>query len=212
MSNLMSRAINPDSSSLGQRGPFEHERRNQILDAANVHFRSYGYGKTTVSDLAKAIGLSSAYIYKFFESKQAIGEAVCRQALSRVADELRGIASGSNPAATRLRLIFQTVARRGAELCFNDRKIHDLAVTACSEKWQPIREHQAVLLEIVRGLLVEGRESGEFERKTPIAETSQAVIQTLELFSQPLLLEQNIADPEGRAERVANLVLRSLAP
>lgn len=212
MSNIVPSSMNPDSASHGRRGPVEHERRNQILEAANVHFRTYGYVKTTVADLAKAIGLSPAYIYKFFESKQAIGEAVCRQALGRVADELREIAREPKPAATRLRLTFQTVARRGAEVCFSDRKLHDLAVTACAENWQPIRDHQAALLEIIRGLLVEGRESGEFERKTPIAETSQAILQTLELFSQPLLLEQNIADPEGRAESVANLVLRSLAP
>jgi len=200
------------AGSAGQRGPAEHERREQILNAANAYFRNYGYVKTTVADLAQSIGLSKAYIYKFFESKQAIGEAVCRQALGGVADELRRIASGPKPAATRLRLIYQTVARRGAELCFNDRKLHDLAVTACVEKWQAILEHQAALLEIIRGLIVEGRESGEFERKTSIAETSLAVLQTLELFSQPLFLEQNIDDPEGRAACVADLVLRSLAP
>jgi AcrR family transcriptional regulator len=212
MSNIVTRPLTPDPASHGGRGPVEHERRDQILEAAHSHFRTYGYVKTTVADLARAIGLSAAYIYKFFESKQAIGEAVCRQALGRIADELREIAHQPKPAATRLRLVFQTVARRGAELCFTDRKLHDLAVTACAEKWQPIRDHQAALLEIVRGLVVAGRESGEFERKTPIAETSQAILQTLELFSQPLLLEQNIDDPEGRAESVANLVLRSLAP
>ena len=48
-------------------------------DAANEHFSRYGYEKTTVSDLAKAIGFSKAYIYKFFESKQAIGEMICRE-------------------------------------------------------------------------------------------------------------------------------------
>ena len=51
----------------GQRGPAEHERREQIIAAAGEHFRHYGYGKTTVADLGKAIGLSKAYIYKFFE-------------------------------------------------------------------------------------------------------------------------------------------------
>jgi hypothetical protein len=43
-------------------------------------------------------------------------------------------------------------------------------------------------------------------------ETSLAVRQTLELFSQPLFLERSIDDPEGRAACVADLVLRSLAP
>jgi AcrR family transcriptional regulator len=204
--------LRPNPSPPGQRGPVEHERRAQILEAANTYFRTYGYGKTTVADLAKAIGLSTAYIYKFFESKQAIGGAIAAQVLGGVALELREIVKLPKPAATRLRLVYQTVARRGAETCFTDRKLHDLAVIACTEKWEAIRDHQATLLDIIRELVAEGRESGEFERKTPIAETCLAILQTLELFSQPLFLEQNIDDPVGKAESVANLVLRSLAP
>ncbi len=200
-----------DPRPAGQRGPVEHERREQILEAANTYFRTYGYGKTTIADLAKEIGLSTAYIYKFFQSKQAIGEAVVGQVLGSVAAEVRQIAASPKPVATRLRLVYLTVARRGAEVCINDRKAHDLGAIACRERWQAVRDHQAVLLDVVRGLIAEGRELGEFERKTPIAETSLAILQTLELFSQPLFLEQNIDDVEGKADSVANLVLRSLA-
>ena len=64
-------------SSAPSRGPAEHDVRDQIIEAADKHFSRYGYEKTTVSDLAKAIGFSKAYIYKFFDSKQAIGEAIC---------------------------------------------------------------------------------------------------------------------------------------
>jgi hypothetical protein len=38
------------------RGPADHNVREQILEAAGEHFSHYGYDKTTVSDLAKAIG------------------------------------------------------------------------------------------------------------------------------------------------------------
>src|SRR5256885_7321818 len=63
------------------RGPVEHDVRQQIVTAAKEHFSRYGYEKTTVSDLAKAIGFSKAYIYKFFESKQVIGEMICSNCL-----------------------------------------------------------------------------------------------------------------------------------
>ncbi len=48
------------------RGPADHDVRDQIIQAAMEHFAHYGYDKTTVSDLAKSIGFSKAYIYKFF--------------------------------------------------------------------------------------------------------------------------------------------------
>ena len=63
------------------RGPSDHDVRAQIVEAATEHFSHYGYEKTTVSDLAKAIGFSKAYIYKFFDSKQAIGEVICANRL-----------------------------------------------------------------------------------------------------------------------------------
>ena len=63
-----------ESSTPQARGPVDHSVRDQIVEAAEAHFSHYGYDKTTVSDLAKAIGFSKAYIYKFFDSKQAIGE------------------------------------------------------------------------------------------------------------------------------------------
>src|SRR5437762_10430121 len=71
-------------SALPARGPAEHIVRDQIVEAAEKHFSRYGYEKTTVSDLAKAIGFSKAYIYKFFDSKQAIGEAICSRTLNQI--------------------------------------------------------------------------------------------------------------------------------
>src|SRR5215218_3492066 len=63
------------------RGPADHTVRDQIVEAAHEHFSRFGYEKTTVSDLAKSIGFSKAYIYKFFDSKQAIGEAICAKTI-----------------------------------------------------------------------------------------------------------------------------------
>ncbi len=212
MSDSVTHTPLPEVAPAGQRGPVEHERRQQILGAAHGYFKTYGYAKTTVGDIAKAIGLSPAYVYKFFDSKQAVGEAVVREAIAAVTTELSAIAGGPKPAATRMRQIYRTVAERTANMCFNDRKMFDLAVAACDEKWQVIEEYQAYLFDLMRGLIIEGREAGEFERKTPIIETTAAILMTLEMFARPALLEQNLDDPVGRSENIANLVLRSLAP
>src|SRR5256885_1070259 len=77
----MNEALPPSAPS---RGPAEHDVRDQIIEAADKHFSRYGYEKTTVSDLAKAIGFSKAYIYKFFDSKQAIGEAICSKTVNQI--------------------------------------------------------------------------------------------------------------------------------
>ena len=44
-----------DNNPAGQRGPAEHERRDQILELANELFSAHGYRKTSVTDIAKAV-------------------------------------------------------------------------------------------------------------------------------------------------------------
>jgi len=198
----------------GQRGPAEHERREQILNAADEHFRRYGYNKTTVADLAKAIGVSAAYVYRFFESKQAIGEAVCAMTLARIDDELLAIAADSDKtAANRLRELYKCLADRGIELFFKERKLHDLVVVAVESRWSSVMRHKQAMLEAAQRVVVEGRTTGEFERKTPLDEICRAIYETLEPFAHPMLLElKEPPELEASVVAVSNLVLRSLSP
>jgi AcrR family transcriptional regulator len=202
------------ASPTGQRGPVEHERREQILKAADEHFRRYGYNKTTVADLAKAIGVSAAYVYRFFESKQAIGEAVCAMTLARIDDELLGIATDQQRSATeRLRALYRCLAERGIELFFNERKLHDLVIVAVEAKWPSVMRHKEALIEAAKRVVEDGRATGEFERKTPLDEICRAILESLEPFAHPMLLElKDRAELDASVVAVSNLVLRSLAP
>src|ERR1700741_736510 len=94
------------SAIAGQRGPADHKRRQQILQAADEHFRLYGYRKTTLSDIAKSIHLSTPYIYKFFNSKQAIGEAMCWHCLSAVLSEIEASIEKTKSPVEKLRRVF----------------------------------------------------------------------------------------------------------
>ena len=201
--------VNPQ---IGQRGPVEHERREQIIAAANEHFRHYGYNKTTVADLAKAIGLSTAYIYKFFDSKKAIGEAACGLCLAEIAQSIQAIAEEARPASDRLRRVFLELARRGAKLFIQNRKMHDIVAAALAENWHSCEEHDMTILSVIRRIVQEGRESGEFERKTPLDETSRAILLAMETIKNPSLLELRLDGLEADAAAMANLVLRSLSP
>ena len=44
------------------------ETRRKIVDTAERLFREIGYQKTTVADIAKALRMSSANVYRFFDS------------------------------------------------------------------------------------------------------------------------------------------------
>ena len=48
------------------------ETRERFMIKADELFRQFGFGKTTVADITRELGMSPANIYKFFPSKDAI--------------------------------------------------------------------------------------------------------------------------------------------
>ena len=194
------------------RGPADHNVRDQILEAAQEHFSHYGFDKTTVSDLAKAIGFSKAYIYKFFDSKQAIGEAICAKTLSALVAAVEEAVAGASTPTEKFRRMFKTLSATGVSLFFNDRKLHDIAAHAAGEGWPPARAYAQRIRQILMDIVREGRETGEFERKTPLDETVHAIFLVVHPYANPLLLQHNLDFVEEAPAQLSNLVLRSLAP
>src|SRR4029078_681894 len=63
----------------------EGDTRDRILEVAERLFRQIGYQKTTVGDIAKELKMSPANVYRFFQSKKEIHQAVALSLL-RVQD------------------------------------------------------------------------------------------------------------------------------
>jgi len=194
------------------RGPSDHSVRVQIVEAAAEHFSRYGYEKTTVSDLAKAIGFSKAYIYKFFDSKQAIGEVICANTLNAILNVVNEAMKDAPTASERFRRMFKAVVAASIDLFFQDRKLYDIAASASGEEWQSCAVYQDQIKQIILEIIREGRESGEFERKTPIDETANAIFLVMRPYTNPLLLQHNLSLAEEVPVILSGLVLRSLSP
>ena len=194
------------------RGPTDHNVRIQIVEAAAEHFSRYGFEKTTVSDLAKAIGFSKAYIYKFFDSKQAIGEVICTNTLNAILQAIDEAMLGAPTASERFRRMFKAMVEASVHLFFQDRKLYDIAASAAGEQWQSCTAYQDQIKQIILEIIREGRESGEFERKTPIDETASAIYLVMHPYMNPLLLQHNLSLAAEVPVILSGLVLRSLSP
>lgn len=200
------------SSEISTRGPADHDIRDQIVIAATEHFSRYGYGKTTVSDLAKAIGFSKAYIYKFFGSKQAIGEMICANCLRDIETEIRAAVDGAEHPPEKLRKLFKATVSASLRLFSDDRKLYEIAASAATEQWQATRDYEIRIKALLQDILLEGRQSGDFERKTPIDETATAIYLVLRPYLNPLLLQHSFDHTDEAPAHLSGLVLRSLSP
>src|SRR3954466_8344509 len=123
------------ADAMGPRSLADSVIHDQIVAAASEHFRHYGYAKTTVSDLAKAIGFSKAYIYKFFDSKQAIGEAICLERLGKISRQAELEVNSCRTAQDKLVRLFRTIVDGTLALSAADKRVFEMAAFSTQERW-----------------------------------------------------------------------------
>ncbi|HET9990473.1 MAG TPA: TetR/AcrR family transcriptional regulator [Kofleriaceae bacterium] len=84
-------------------------RRAEILEAAKSCFLRYGYGKTSLDDIAKQAGLSRPLLYRKFANKEAIFSAVYDAVFLAQFEKAVLITTGPGSAASRLVSMIEVV-------------------------------------------------------------------------------------------------------
>ena len=83
----------------------ERDTRLCIVDTAERLFKAIGYQKTTVADIAKTLRMSPANVYRFFDSKKSINEAVLERYKGEQEQALLEISGRGGTASSRLRAV-----------------------------------------------------------------------------------------------------------
>jgi AcrR family transcriptional regulator len=142
--------------------------RCRILATAEAAFRLVGYQKTTVADIAKSLRMSPANVYRFFDSKKAIHEAVIQRLMDdteqRVAQA--ALAPGLD-AARRIAGVIMVMHRACIERCEANPRLHEMVEAAIAESWDVCRAHVDQIGSVFERLVREGAEAGEFEVRDP---------------------------------------------
>jgi len=192
------------------------ETRARIVDAAEALFRSMGYQKTAVADIARDLGMSPANVYRFFPSKAAINEAIAARLLSGVLDDVRVLAADraiSPPDRLRrlLRLVFDSHLR----LFFAERRLHDMVIAAMAEHWGVIEGFVSDIRAALAAVITEGMEGGDFAPGNP-AEQASLVQKAMLCWMHPAMLQDHLShgvDDEAAAagvEAMAAFCLQAL--
>lgn len=202
------------TSSDTPRSPRGDATRAAIEATAERLFRTMGYQKTTVADIARELRMSPANVYRFFPSKAAINEAIGTRLLGDLSAHLWSIARGPASPPDRIRLIFQSLHEKMVQLFFHEKRMHDMVSAAMQEQWAMIDAYIHDVDTAIRHVVMDGQAAGFFDRNIDPHEFARLMHATTAHFCHPILIEQCGKDEDlpAMARGMAELVLRALRP
>jgi AcrR family transcriptional regulator len=187
--------------------------RAAIMDTADRLFRTLGYQKTTVADIARELRMSPANVYRFFPSKAAITEAIADRLLEQIVAAAWAIARGPASPPDRLRALFRLLQEQTVALFFHERRMHDMVATALEEHWPVCDRYVQAIDDALIHIIRAGFSEGLFGGLDP-EQAGKLVHGTCALFTHPTLVQQcqDTKDLPALAQGMAEFCLRALRP
>lgn len=179
--------------------------RDQIVRVASEIFSKYGYKKTTMEEIAKALRKGKSSIYYYFKSKEEIFEAVIEKEYQVLKNELsKAIKSTSDP-EQRLRRYVLVRMRTFEKLSnyYNAIFNRDLDHFEFIENQRQKYDHSEIAL--LRYMLWLGVKSGHFNLSNT-GLTALAVQTALKGLERPLFWEKQRGGLEGRLDAMVDLL------
>ena len=156
-----------------------------ILTATEDVLRRHGPEKATVLDVARALGVSHASIYRHFPSKASLREAVTRRWLNRAHEHLAVVAADTRLAAPeRLRAWLTALFASKRAVTSEDPELFATFRVLVAEHSNVVADFVADLIEQLRVIIADGIASGDFTSADP-AVTARAVFNATMGYHHP---------------------------
>ncbi|MFM9937272.1 MAG: TetR/AcrR family transcriptional regulator [Novosphingobium sp.] len=188
------------------------DRRDEILDAAERLYEALGFEKVTVTDVAKALSMSPANLYRTFASRHAIDEAVTRRALSVIEDAawLEARKAATDPVGTFRRLCM-AISLKTRDLLFRSGRASDLCLAATRANWPPVRDFMDTLHGVIRHVVAEGQHQGLFRADLPLDPTAGAMVDAMCKVWHPIMLDTfGVTEIEAETDALVDLLLAAI--
>ena len=158
--------------------------RDRIVATAEDVVRRFGPEKATVLDVARALGVSHAAVYKHVASKAELRDLVVERWAETTMPTLRAIAARRGPAPKRLRQYFDALIavkrRRAAE----DPEMFAAYRTLAADAQSVVAAHLDELVGLAATIMRSGVKEGTFRTRDPVA-AGRAVLVATSRFHHP---------------------------
>jgi AcrR family transcriptional regulator len=189
------------------------DTRQMILHAAVQRILHYGYGKTTMAEIARDCSMSAGNIYRFFASKLDIAEAMAKKFNEEAFLTFARIIARKDTAANRLRELFHYELARTYSAIEEEAKILEVAEVLARER--PLYMNAKLAQERVYlvQILQDGVATGEFRPLANPDEVAEMCQSALMKFRFPQLFSKlTLPKLQRELDGVLDLLLAGISP
>lgn len=187
------------------------DTRQKILDAAVQRILHYGYGKTTMAEIARDCQMSAGNIYRFFASKVDIAEAMARKLNSELNQISAALVRGKGTAIEKMREFHKASLHKTYSKLASNTKVLEIAEVLARERPSFGNEEMAQERVYLVQILEQGITEGDFapiENMNFVAEMIQSA--TMKFHYPQLWTRLTLPKLERELDGVMDLLLAGL--
>jgi len=185
--------------------------RLKILEAATARFQQYGYGKTTMAEIARDCDMSAANLYRYFDNKADIAGELSRGCLGDKFQRLKAVIEehGDNPERCIESWVLETFNHTW-EMCLDQPRMNELVDDVCGQRADIVHEHYSDKRELLTEFLRKATDRGDLSVSDPEEAASVILTATISFDVPHFLHMQSREQHEENARQLARLVFRGL--
>jgi AcrR family transcriptional regulator len=169
--------------------------RQNILDRARDVFSKYGFRKTTMEDIAGAVGKGKSSLYYYFKNKEEIFEGVLEQEVEKLKNDFRDAIDSVDTPKKKLSIYILKRMEMFHQLIdfFPSFRHEFVEYYSYIEKIRVKYDNEELM--IICGILQQGIDEGQFVNQN-LELTAQAIIKAMKGFEFPWAMNQDVATME----------------
>lgn len=158
--------------------------RERILASAEEVIRRFGPAKATVVDVARALGVSHAAVYRHVASKAELRDLVVGRWIDQTMPPLRKAAESGGSAPRRLRRFVKALVASKRAKVAADPELFAAYRTLAADAESVVSAHVDELVQLTAAIVSAGVNEGTFRPVDPMA-TARAILAATSRFHHP---------------------------
>jgi AcrR family transcriptional regulator len=184
--------------------------RERILAAAEEVIRRFGPDKATVVDVARALGVSHAAVYRHVATKAELRDLVVARWVDATMPSLRAIAESSGPAPKRLRKLLDALIAVKRRRAADDPELFTAFRTLAAGAESVTTAHVDELVSLMASVVRAGVKEGTFRKVDAVATGRALLLATLRFHHPAHASEWKQPNIDAELDDLWRLLMRGL--